>query len=526
MDVAGEDPASVVASCMQIQTQRDSVGDGTSRLFTEPIAAPDAAGYFDPLPPQWAAVIAAGIIAATLGNGSSAAQGAAAVAAGVQTQFVELGFNPYVQAGGVAAGQEAAANSTAPGAERFADLVVRLRLLDALSGAEVDISRAPAPVAFVLPAVGGIVEDAAVAVCRFWDARVGAFSGEGCAALPSPRPEKHTVDWVAWESRASLVAPAASAAGGGLNGSSSNPHSPPSPLPAAFEGAPTEASLCAAAPVSVGPATATAAALLSLGAVAFGPAEASGATAVPAPVLGLLWEIKGPLLCGCKVSVLDCAADARVADDAARRTLAAGGDEAAVAAAAAAARTRVFLDPRRALTVPSVACLPADRSSVMRVFHGAGCQAWNTSLPCHWDPFRQTFAGPNCMRPNVTECACTHLTGASSAVGEAAVITPLAHVRPPLHYFPFLSSRSSAAADQCCLLAILPLPFRRVIPIFRTIPPPPTQTSPPAPKSPSPSPRRKCSWASTLRTSSRRSRASQRKSSRSSRRCMCWRRWG
>jgi hypothetical protein len=102
------------------------------------------------------------------------------------------------------------------------------------------------------------------------------------------------------------------------------------------------------------------------------------------------WSISGPLADGCKVTVLDCSADAvRV----------------------------VFPDPLRPLAVPAVEC-PAGAAPALRVYSGQACQLWqrDNGANCSWDNVRQAFVGASCMASGApAQCACRHLTSFASA---------------------------------------------------------------------------------------------------------------
>lgn len=195
---------------------------------------------------------------------------------------------------------------------------------------EVPVSGLAAPVRFRMPAAP--VPAGSGAVCAFWDARAGAFSTNGCAALPAPIPAGHSVRW--------LDAPLSQGALAALAQRKSY----------------ADPSICEATPD---------AAMISF-LNATGPAAA-------ARQLGVSWAIAGPLACGCSVTVLDCAEENAKATAAAAVARARGGDPAAVEAAAFDARRRVYPSPRFALLVPAVSCPAGDVSTVMTIFYGAPC---------------------------------------------------------------------------------------------------------------------------------------------------------
>ena len=101
------------------------------------------------------------------------------------------------------------------------------------------------------------------------------------------------------------------------------------------------------------------------------------------------WQIDGPLVAGCNVSVLDCNAD-----------------EPGV----------VWPDPRDALRVPAIACPPRGTVAganggepVLRVFWGTYCALWRTdnAANCSWNALNQTFAGSGCVASTgPTRCMC------------------------------------------------------------------------------------------------------------------------
>jgi hypothetical protein len=98
------------------------------------------------------------------------------------------------------------------------------------------------------------------------------------------------------------------------------------------------------------------------------------------------WRASGPLMDGCKETVLDC------------------GDE--------AQRKRVVaLNPTDLFATPPVGCGGAT-SAVLRVFSGASCAMFQpgNEARCAWNTTHQAFVGAGCVAANATQCACTHLT--------------------------------------------------------------------------------------------------------------------
>ena len=153
-------------------------------------------------------------------------------------------------------------------------------------------------------------------------------------------------------------------------------------------------------------------------------AAATGDVLYQTAVLQTAWTLTGPLACGCETTVLDCATDsaaAAAAADAARKT---GGN---ATAAAAAARRKVYLSPVDALLIPAITCAPGDNRTVMRLFTGTDCPAWqaDNGYNCSWDAARQLWTGVGCAAPSTLACACLHLTsfsgGAAPALGVASL---------------------------------------------------------------------------------------------------------
>jgi hypothetical protein len=149
LQVPGQAPATVSTPVIQMSVAFND-GGADSPLFSAPLSAPGSNSSFDPLP-----------------AGALAAAGGAPVA----STFLSLAFDAH--AGG-------ASNNTGG--------VTRLAFASA-AGAAVPVADLAAPLLFTLPA--STLRAGQQASCAWWDATVGAYSAEGCAALPSPTPPAH-----------------------------------------------------------------------------------------------------------------------------------------------------------------------------------------------------------------------------------------------------------------------------------------------------------------------------------------------
>lgn len=307
------------------------------------------------------------------------------------------------------------------------------------SGAEVHVRGLSAPIRFAMPApsaAAGSAPEGSDAACVYWDAAAGAFSGEGCAALPGRLPRGHAVAWAPLGPPAAEGADAEAAVPPPPAMSAAPPLPPPPPAGDAA---------CALVPTTAPPGAAGCAALLDDAGRAV-LAALSGAPDGAARQLPVAWDATGPLFCGCNVTYLDCAAEAAAAEQAAAEALDIGASDAATAAAVAAVRRKVYLSPRDALVVPAVTC-PAGSTALMKAYYGETCAAWRggsvtasgdsgggggggsgNGYGCAWVASRQTFDGPCCAPPPATvQCSCLHLTGAcgpfpSSLASEPSVL--------------------------------------------------------------------------------------------------------
>lgn len=157
--VPGEAPAAISSPVIALVTQLDTPGAG-SRLFAQPLAAPDGGGggaAFKALPPD-------------IFSDTAAAAGASA---GVATQFLTLAFNPWLAA---SAGTAAAA--AASGGADLAPSLTRLKFSSAADGAEISVSGRSTPIRFTLPGGAAAPDAASGPVCRFYDEVFGVFRGE------------------------------------------------------------------------------------------------------------------------------------------------------------------------------------------------------------------------------------------------------------------------------------------------------------------------------------------------------------
>jgi hypothetical protein len=114
--------------------------------------------------------------------------------------------------------------------------------------------------------------------------------------------------------------------------------------------------------------------------------------ATPAALSGA-WEAAGPLLDGCRETLLDCT-------NATQRT------------------RKVVVNPDDVFTALPISC-GASTTDVLRIFSGAACAMYvpDNGAACAWNATQQAFVGTGCVVANRTQCACTHLT---SFTGEPA----------------------------------------------------------------------------------------------------------
>ena len=83
--------------------------------------------------------------------------------------------------------------------------------------------------------------------------------------------------------------------------------------------------------------------------------------------------------------------------------------------------------------MPAITCAPGDNRTVMRIFTGADCAAWQpgNAYNCSWDAARQLWAGAGCAGAATLQCACLHLTDFSGggapalSVASASALTSL-----------------------------------------------------------------------------------------------------
>lgn len=168
---------------------RPSGGDlpGASRLYTRPITADNAPSSFDPLPVGTFDAAAAALAS----SGSGGSGGGSSPTLLVRTEFVALAFDPY------ALRSPEGAQARRTGATRLA--------FTTADGIPVAIQGLASPITFSLPAVDLRSSDAGSSggssperqgQCVFWDAARGAYSAQGCAALPNPLPPRVSASWL------------------------------------------------------------------------------------------------------------------------------------------------------------------------------------------------------------------------------------------------------------------------------------------------------------------------------------------
>lgn len=193
------------------------------------------------------------------------------------------------------------------------------------------------PIRFSIPAAADVPPNNA-ATCAFWDSSAAAFNTAGCTALPNAAPAQHTVAWVKSPFDVSQPAPAQNVGG-------------PAAAVAGGDGA------CRALPDRE-----MAALLVSAAGTAEAQARYLSATA---------WDVTGERMCGCKVTILDCAADAAARAAAAAAAAADGASADEAFSVGERARRVIFPSSVGAIIYPSISCSQNDTKSVMRIIYGA-----------------------------------------------------------------------------------------------------------------------------------------------------------
>lgn len=332
----GEAPVAVSSPTIQFVAQIDARG-AASRLFSAAgLALPDNVTRFA-LPPGLFGADPAG----QSGQGGPASSNASTSAAGaVKTLLAGFAFNVYRPEDTLGQFPDSAGGYTAGS-------ITRIRFTQGMADDEVKVQNLTRPVTFNVPAAS-FGAPGAGAVCRFWAPELGAFSTEGCAALPSPLPPGHAVEWAFGD----LAGPAAAANAAPVPPlASAQPPAPPPP--------PLDPRLCRAED----------------GGDLYPLLRGAAARVLARGEVGPLWALQGPLMCGCKTVLIDCKADAAAAARAYSQALRQGATRRDAEKARDAARAKVYVSAARALLVPAVRCAENDTSTVMRVFVGDKCQA-------------------------------------------------------------------------------------------------------------------------------------------------------
>lgn len=321
----------------------------------------------------------------------------------LRAEALALSFNPY------AAYARAAASDAATGA--VSPSISRLRLSDA-AGGEVRVSNLSEGVTFTVaaPPVAADADPASrLPACVFWDPEALQFSGEGCAALPSPRPPGWTLRWLPGF-RANSTRDLAT------RGWRAEPPPPPSHDPYGRPSPPAEscqvifvncaqyplgalvwpypqnpiavpAVRCPAAPASNSSGNATAGAGAANG-------TATGASAAVAPP---------PLLNGTGGTA----------------SAAWGFSFNGSSSAASPYGNGSWAMPPPGTSDPSAAAA-SSLAPTLRVFVGCEIARRNNSLGCWWDVTTQAFTGPRCEFDSVQGCSCVHLTECAHSPPSAA----------------------------------------------------------------------------------------------------------
>ena len=383
LSTPGEPPLTVSSPLIQMYVALDRAGGG-SRLFTEPLSAPDCASVFQPLP-----------------VGLFDAAGPAA-ASRVRTRFSALRFDPLsrtveaaatLTGGGVTAASlnasalaAAVAAAVAPvlkaGARPLAAADVTISsVADASSGVAVELSFS-LPLASMPPEF----EHVLAAVSRL-DA--GALSAAGVSGVASVAV---TAAFVPSAGVTTLAFSAADGSGELRVRDLITPILFSMPLSDAGAG---RKAVCQWWDAAAGAYSTAGCATLPNPrppghTLRFRPGFAAAADADMAGA----WEVAGSLVDGlnCSFQVLDCLQpDASV----------------------------VFPNPARPFDVPAVACDLSAGATPLLVVEGRACALIQRDNPlrCWWDNQRQAFAGAGCVADaGATQCACRHVRADAHAL--------------------------------------------------------------------------------------------------------------
>lgn len=154
VDVPGEDPVSVSSAKIQMASQKDDPSSGSSRMFSNSIAAPGSGGSFDPLPTN------------VLGDSNNSEP--------VGIKFLSTAFD-----------FRSCSNSN-PG-------VTRLELGG--SNGTLAVSGLLTPITFTLPPPIGLNATTEAPQCTYWSITAKAYVTDGCISMPSMVPRGFTVQW-------------------------------------------------------------------------------------------------------------------------------------------------------------------------------------------------------------------------------------------------------------------------------------------------------------------------------------------
>lgn len=383
--------------------QLDAVGGTASRLTTDGISAGPAAS-FSPLPPEILAFVP------PPPPEVAASQDYTAPPQALRAEALALAINPYAAyaLGADGANGSAAAAPVAPG-------IARLRLSDVM-GEEVKVANLSAAVTFTVPSqlaqqrASGLLPS-----CVFWDPERQRFSGDGCAALPAPRPPGWRLRWLpgyAANSTRELSARGWSAEPVQLQQGSDAP-------PTASAGLCTVVFVdCARHPrgarVHMFPANPFAAPPVICadppGWIAPPPSPP------PPPPLPPSGPYRNATASSAPSNLTLPPPVWSIASNASASSASATSSDGAAAASSFPRPQAPPAPPPFPQPPPPPPPPPRLLGPILRAFVGCEIARRNNSIGCWWDVATQAFDGPGCVFDDVEQCACLHLTGAPSSL--------------------------------------------------------------------------------------------------------------
>eukprot|EP00854_Cymbomonas_tetramitiformis_P017488 gene17488-20824_t len=177
--VDGEEAATVDASVLSMAVRQESLSDPNSEVFGSPLVTPSGSAVSFPRS-----------IGGVVGGGSTAIH----LLTSTVDPHINISSNATEALRRLLLEQEELLGSEAPSSVSAA--VTSISLIDA-SGQEIQIHGLEEGISFTLPLENpnSANGSAAPPQCVFWDLGLGRYDGEGCAALPNPRPRGVELIW-------------------------------------------------------------------------------------------------------------------------------------------------------------------------------------------------------------------------------------------------------------------------------------------------------------------------------------------